>query len=153
MFDTTHMATSDSVIEILNEPFLSINHSPSQDLIILRWSGYADAANYRRGLDAALEFVKEHRVKRWLADLRNMHAILSGEVKWTNEDWFPRLIAAGALRRMAIMPSSDFFNQQSVERIMNFSSGAIQFEVGYFQDEQDSMEWLFGHAVQNAEMV
>ena len=147
------MATSDSVTEILNEPFLSINHSPSQDLIILRWNGYADAANYRRGLNAALEFVSQHHVKRWLADLRNMHAILSSEVKWTNEDWFPRLIATGALRRMALMPSSDFFNQQSVERIMNYSSGAIQFEVGYFHDEQESMEWLFGHAVHNAEMV
>ena len=135
---------------VLNEAFLTITHQRNKGLIILRWKGYADPANYRRGLDTAREYVATHKIKRWLADLRHMDAILASEEKWTNEDWFPRLIKTGELRRMAILPSKDFFNKMSVERIMDYSAGAIQFKVGYFPDEPSSLEWLFDEAMSAA---
>lgn len=51
---------------------------------------------------------------------------------------------------MAILPSKDFFNKMSVERIMDYSAGAIQFKVGYFPDEVSSMEWLFDESMSKA---
>jgi hypothetical protein len=128
---------------VMDEPFLEIAFKPQDELIVLHWKGYADPERYRRGLETALSFVVEHKVKRWLADLRLMAAILKPEETWTNEDWFPRLIDAGMLERMAILPSSDYFNLMSVERIMDFSSPKIPFKVGYFRTVEEGVSFLF----------
>jgi len=53
------------------------------------------------------------------------------------------LIAVDELERMAILPSSDYFNQKSVERIMRFSIPRIQFKVGYFQSVEEGVAFLF----------
>ncbi|MBL8000819.1 MAG: hypothetical protein JNL05_02550 [Flavobacteriales bacterium] len=138
---------------VMDEPFLEIVHKPQDALVVLHWKGYADPAQYRQGLETALAFVVEHRVKRWLADLRLMTAILKPEETWTNENWFPRLIAAGMLERMAILPSSDYFNQMSVERIMDHSSPKIPFKVGYFRSVDDGVAFLFEGQSERAEEV
>lgn len=131
---------------LFSEPFLVIRHLPAQDMVVLRWKGYASPEDYRRGLETALDFVVAHRVKRWLADLRHMDAILAPEERWTNEHWFPRLIRSAVLQRMAILPSRDFFNQKSVERIMAHTTGTRSFHVGYFESEEEAMVWLFDRA-------
>lgn len=138
---------------ILDEPFLEIAYKPQDEMIVLHWKGYADPERYRRGLETALAFVAEHQVKRWLADLRLMTAILKAEETLTNEDWFPRLIAAGMLERMAILPSSDYFNQMSVERIMDFSSPKIPFKVGYFRSVNEGVVFLFEGQPERAKEV
>lgn len=144
--------SGDKVV-VLDEPFLEIVHKPQDALIALHWKGYSDPDRYRRGLETALAFVVEHKVKLWLADLRLMAAILKAEETWTNEDWFPRLIAAGMLERMAILPSSDYFNLMSVERIMDFSSPKIPFKVGYFRTVEESVFFLFEGQPARAEEV
>lgn len=132
---------------ILDESFLSIRYRPTDDMIVLRWRGYASPVNFRFGLEEALAFVAANKVKRWLADLRHMEAILTPEEKWTNEVWFPRVFQSTVLQRMAILPSRDFFNQQSVDRIMDRTVGSRSFQVGYFPDEEEAVEWLFDRQV------
>ncbi len=126
---------------IFDEPFLKIGHHPGHALLHLVWSGYAPSKDYRRGLDRALEFVLENQVVRWLADLRNMGAILQDDEKWTNTIWFPQL-ANSTLEKMAILRSADYFNDSSVDRIMSSASEVVGFEVGYFRNQQEAMEWL-----------
>lgn len=137
---------------LFQEPFLKITYHPGQSMIALRWTKYATGADYRRGLEFALDFVRRNNVRYWLADLRLMSAILQPEVKWTNEDWFPRLIQAGVLRKMALLPSSDFFNQMSVDRIMDYSAGAFTFQVGYFPTEEELLAWLFERKAEEVEL-
>lgn len=126
---------------IFDEPFLRIGHDPEHALLHLVWSGYAPSKDYRRGLDLALEFVLENEVELWLADLREMGAILQGDEKWTNTVWFP-LLAKSALQKMAILRSGDYFNDTSVDRIMTSASEVVGFEVGYFRTQKEAQEWL-----------
>lgn len=128
---------------LFEESYLRILFHADQNMVHLVWDGYAPSAAYRSGLDTALEFVLANGVERWLADLRHMGAILQADEKWTNETWFPQL-AHGVLERMAILRSSDFFNQLSVDRIMARTEGVVGFEVGYFQQEEDAVAWLLG---------
>jgi hypothetical protein len=127
---------------VFDEPFLHIGYRKAGELLVLRWRGYAPSADYRRGLDFALDFALGQGVKRWLADLRHMGPILQADERWTNQTWFPQL-ASGELERMAILRSNDYFNQQSVDRIMQRSMDVVDFEVGWFGDEQEAMRWLF----------
>jgi hypothetical protein len=43
---------------------------------------------------------------------------------------------------MAILTSSDYFNQMSVERIMNNATPELPFAVSYFDDPAAARDWL-----------
>ena len=51
-------------------------------------------------------------------------------------------VAASGLKRMAILMSSDYFNQMSVERIMNNATPELPFTVSYFEDADAARDWL-----------
>jgi hypothetical protein len=82
-----------------------------------------------------------HGVKRWLADLRQMNAILRQDEQWSIGDWFPRLASAG-LQRMAILASADYFNQTSVDRIVGSAALEMPFPVTYHPDPVAAEAWL-----------
>ena len=110
-------------------------------MICLRWAGYAPSIVYRSILDDARMNVGLHQLERWLADLRGMNAILRQDEQWTVNDWFPTLAKTG-LKRMAILMSSDYFNQMSVDRIMQAATPEMPFAVAYFDDEEGARAWL-----------
>ncbi|MCB0791732.1 MAG: STAS/SEC14 domain-containing protein [Flavobacteriales bacterium] len=143
----TEKETAEKIV--FDEDHLRIHYDTDRSLVRLVWKGYVPSEDYRAALDTALEFVLRNKVHLWLADLRNMSAILRDDELWTNAEWFPRL-ARTKLQRMAILPSRDFFNQMSVKRIMDGTLGVIEFPVGYFAEEDESMEWLLGKDVKSA---
>ncbi len=112
-----------------------------ENLIRLTWRGYAPSPVFRSILEDALSNVKLHDLQFWLADLREMAAILRQDETWTVNDWFPRIATSG-LRRMAILMSDDFFNVSSVDRIMDGAAPKIQFEVRYFRTPEEAMGWF-----------
>lgn len=137
-------------MRIFNEAFLVIDLDKESKLISLNWTGFAVSSDYRRGLDLAYKQVLEHGLNFWLADLRDMTAILKDDEKWTNTEWFPKM-SATELKKMAIVESSDYFNKQSVDRIMGTASADVPFAVSYFREVQDAKSWLL--AEQGAEVL
>jgi len=127
---------------LLNEGFLRISHSSKEKLIHLEWKGYARSDQYRNGLDLALDFVMRNDVRFWLADLLTMTAIVQDDEKWANEVWFPKLFHTG-LEKMAIMRSSDYFNQTSVQRSFTAVNGQLTFKVAWFPEPVEAALWLF----------
>lgn len=111
-------------------------------LISLQWTGYAPSTEFRSILELALLNVRRYGVRCWLADLRQMNAILRQDEQWSVADWFPRLAEAG-LERMAIVASADYFNQTSVERIVDAASQGMPFPVTYHASVEAAERWLF----------
>ena len=133
-------------MKILDEAFLTIEVATKTKTISLRWTGFAVSEDYRRGLETALESVLENDLEFWLADLRDMTAILTRDSKWTNEEWFPKLIPS-KLKRMAIVESSDYFNKMSVDRIMDIAEPSLPFKVSYFREIEEAKKWLMDGVV------
>ncbi|MFZ1686434.1 MAG: hypothetical protein WAU70_03370 [Flavobacteriales bacterium] len=126
---------------LFDEPFLRVSHTPKDHLIHLEWKGHARSDQYRMGLDLGLDFVKKHDVRYWLADLRKMTAILQADEKWANEVWFPKIFDTG-LEKMAVLPSSDYFNQTSVQRSFTAVNGKLTFKVAWFREAGEAFDWL-----------
>lgn len=89
-----------------------------------------------------MELVHEHGVRLWLADLREMTAILRPDEQWANEVWFPKLFETG-LEKMAILRSRDYFNDTSVQRSFTAAHGKVTFKVAWYATSAEAMEWLF----------
>ncbi|HQW06092.1 MAG: hypothetical protein IPH05_08125 [Flavobacteriales bacterium] len=134
---------------LFHEPFLMVSYCAEQNMIMLRWNGYASPENYKRGMTFVADQVIAKKITYWLNDLRNMTAILQPEETWTNEVWFPRLLAGCVVKKMAFLPAADFFNQMSVDRIMDRTIGARSFQVGYFPSEKEALHWLMNEVHQH----
>jgi hypothetical protein len=128
-------------MDILTDPCVSIKGNAQKGMLTLRWKGYCPSDGYRHALETARKAVLTNNFKHWLADLRNMEAILRDDERWTVEEWFPKMGHTN-LERMAIITSSDFLNAMSVDRIMDESRSSYGFDVAYFDDERKATAWL-----------
>jgi hypothetical protein len=137
-------------IVLFQEPFLTVHHRAAENMILLRWTGYASPEDYRRGMEFIADEVIDRRITYWLNDLRKMTAILQDEETWTNEVWFPRVLAGCVVKKMAFLPAADFFNQMSVDRIMDRTIGTRSFLVGYFASEPEAMAWLMDEVLETS---
>jgi hypothetical protein len=126
---------------LFDRNFLTILVNPEQSLIHLKWKGFANSEQFREGLNAALEIVKEQRLKNWLANQKMMEMIMPQDEEWASNNWYPRVALTG-LKKMAIVTSLDFLNNASVRRIVSAASGKNDFETRYFVDSGEAKEWL-----------
>jgi hypothetical protein len=126
---------------IFEKPFLKIVTDEEKQLIHLRWIGFSNSDQFREGLNFALDYVRKNKVKRWLANLRDMSIIKETDRDWTNNEWFPELAKTG-LKKMAIIVSMDYLNQSSVTRIMNKAEQVIHFQTENFNDMDRARDWL-----------
>lgn len=128
-------------IQLRKDEYVTVGSEPERGLITLCWTGFAPSPVFRSILEDALMNVRLRKLSFWLADLRLMNAMLLQDEQWSSNDWFPRAAASG-LKRMAILMSSDYFNQMSVERIMNDATPELPFAVSYFDDPASARDWL-----------
>ncbi len=133
--------TSERTITLREDNYADVVADLDRSTISLRWKEYAPSPIFRSILEDARVHVKLYGITRWLGDLRGMKAILRQDELWTVAEWFPKLASAG-LRRMAIVTSTDYFNQMSVDRIMSGAAPSIPFEVAYFDDADMARIWL-----------
>lgn len=85
-----------------NESYLTIHWDELYQCVWMEWKAFAKGENFRTGLNKGLELVIQKKTSRWLADTRNLKVVAQDDQRWTNEDWFPRALAAG-VRSMAIV--------------------------------------------------
>lgn len=135
------LVESPRTLQLRKDEYVTVEAETEQGLITLTWTGFAPSPVFRSILEDALMNVRLHRLSFWLADLRKMNAILRQDEQWSANDWFPRLGASG-LKRMGILTSSDYFNQTSVERIMNDATPELPFAISYFDDPMAARDWL-----------
>lgn len=133
---------------LFEEKYLTIHHNEEVSCIHMQWTGFATTEHYKHGMNTGLEKVREKKVSKWLADMADMGAISPEDQKWTNEDWFPRLLGAG-IRTAAVVTSKDVFNQLAVKKIgqdMTDNSYTMYF----FDNLEEAKEWLKDFEPQNS---
>ncbi|WP_338767985.1 STAS/SEC14 domain-containing protein [Bernardetia sp. ABR2-2B] len=136
---------------LFEEKHLTIHHDEDVNCIHMQWTGFATSAKYKHGMNTGLEKVQEKGVTRWLANMAEMGAITPDDQKWTNENWFPRLLEAG-IRTAAVVMSKDVFNQLAVKKIgedMTDNSYTMHF----FDDLEEAKKWLKEYEIQEKETL
>ncbi|MBK8873715.1 MAG: STAS/SEC14 domain-containing protein [Bacteroidetes bacterium] len=133
------MMTANDIL--FDQDFLTIYINPDQHRVKLKWKKFATSDQFREGLNVALEAVIEHNAKFWLANLKNMEAILPADEEWAANVWFPKIAVTG-IQKMAIVTSLDYFNNTSVKKIISTAQPVISFETKYFVDVKDAKAWL-----------
>lgn len=125
-------------MEYHKTPYITLRHIPEKSAIHTHWTQFPTSDEFRDGMNQIIEGFKKFKAHKVLALTDKLGAIAEENQKWTNEDWFPRAAKEG-YNKIAIVLSSDIFNQLSVEEIM---SSLGDFQTQYFDDEIKAFEWL-----------
>ncbi|WP_338793025.1 STAS/SEC14 domain-containing protein [Bernardetia sp. MNP-M8] len=136
---------------LFEEKHLTIHHDEDTNCIHMQWIGFATSQKYRHGMNTGLEKVKEKEVTRWLANMAEMGAITPEDQKWTNEDWFPRLLESG-IRTAAVVMSKDVFNQLAVKKIGEEMTDN-NYTMHFFDNLEEAKEWLKNYQIQDKETI
>ena len=108
--------------------------------VYVEWQGWAHLTERIACLEAGLRALTEHQGSRWLVDGREMKAVKQPDQDWIDQDWFPRVLAAG-LRRMAVVEAKRTLAKMNVEDFLG-RVPATKLDVGYFATVEAATEWL-----------
>lgn len=123
-----------------NQRWLTVHWDDEIQAVWMEWKGYSEAEEYRSGLDAGAELVRQKRANRWLADMRLLGPVRQEDQDWSNQIWFPRAIAAG-VRYMALVSPQAAVARMSVKRIMRRVKD-VELVTSYFDEYAPARAWL-----------
>ena len=106
----------------------------------MEWQGWADSAEYREANDAVILALKANRGSKLLGDSRLLKVIVAADQEWSNNDWFPRVLAAG-LRRMSLVIPKSGLAKMNVDGILSRVPGT-ELDIAYFATLDEGRKWL-----------
>jgi 3D (Asp-Asp-Asp) domain-containing protein len=119
-----------------------VKWDPALQAAHIEWQGWANPTEFADANNAIVRALSEHHGSRALGDCRNMKVIQQSDQEWSNQDWFPRVLAAG-LRRMALVIPKSGLAAMNVKDIMSRVPGT-RLDVAYFATLEEARSWLKG---------
>jgi hypothetical protein len=116
-----------------------VKWDPPSQSAHMEWQGWAKPDEFRAANDALLEAIKDHHGSRILGDSRRIRVIQKSDQDWVNQDWFPRILAAGLNRMALVMPASGLAKMNIDDMV---SRVADQLDVAYFATMNEARQWL-----------
>jgi hypothetical protein len=123
-----------------DERFLTIHWDEDTKAVWAEWKEAVEGEPFRRGLNAGLELVRQKKARKWIADTKHMGVVSVEDVKWTNEDWIPRVVAAG-LRWMAFVMPRKVVAKMAVKTVVS-KLGEHELSTSYVESLDDARAWL-----------
>src|SRR4051812_1135849 len=108
--------------------------------VVMDWHGYFSSSEFRAANERVLVVVQATGATRLLGDITHFVLIGADDQAWLNENWIPRLIAAG-VRRCALVQPTYYFNRVAVENVSR-QVDSNRLAIGYFGDREAARRWL-----------
>lgn len=105
----------------------------------MEWQGWAAPAEFRAANDALVQALKDHNSSKVLGDSRRIKVIKESEQRWVNEDWFPRILAAGLTRMALVIPASGLAKMNIDDMVSRVGD---HLDVAYFATLNQARTWL-----------
>ena len=134
------------------KPHLTIYFDEARSLGKSEWNGFVSGEDYRESSLACLKLMNEKQVRFWVADDRNMKAIRLKDQEWSNVVLIPKMLQT-SLEKMALIVSTDMFNQLAVDSMIQKASDKLSFEIKYFADLASGEEWIKQHVTQDKDGI
>jgi hypothetical protein len=118
----------------------SVKWDEDGQLVLVEWTGWANATEFSELLDAEITALRKHRGSRMLADCRRQKGLSAVDQDRANENWLPRALVAGLKRFAVVLPSSGLAAANLKERLGKVRPGAL--ELAYFATPEEARAWL-----------
>lgn len=125
-----------------------LNLTPLKQHKILQvsWVDYPSSDEFREGMNKILDTMEEHGLEKILTETSRLGAISPEDQEWVLADWVPRSQQRITYKAIALVLSTDIFNQLSIDSIMaderatTTQTGTLQQR--YFDSLEAGRAWL-----------
>lgn len=121
---------------LLMDDHLEIEHDPRENILYCRWKGFQDTGKIMASGDLILQHVRSRNIAKVLNDNRDVRGSWQDAARWTKEQWFPAMKAAG-LKYFAWIIARDLFAVISARTAMEGHLIAREFET-----YDEAQQWL-----------
>lgn len=128
---------------ILENGAATLWYYPEDKIIHHKFHKWIHDEDFRNVLNKGCEIFKKKGANKWLSDDRGNSALKQEDTKWAQEDWFPRVFAAGWKFWAIVMPDKAV-GRMNMQNIINaYAEQGLTVEI--FDDDTKALEWLKSH--------
>lgn len=121
------------------DDILELSFASDVGAVVMAWKGFSGTEHFQAANEHVLDFIKEKRARKMIADLRDMRILSLSNQQWLYQNWFPRLINAG-VSYIAIVESDDYFNRLTVDNVVQKIDDKLTIK--YFNAFLSARYWL-----------
>ncbi len=125
---------------ILETDYATVWYHPEGKIVHHQFHKFIHGAEFRGVLEAGLVKFQQNDIHKWLSDDRLNSALPTVDTTWAQEDWFPRVFAAGWRYWAIVMPDKVVGKMNMRYFIQEVSERGLTIDI--FDDPEDALKWL-----------
>ena len=99
------------------------------------------SAELRTTQERMLAFIREKKVRKYLADMTLLGNVSAEDILWSETDWFPRCLKAGLKSIAMVMPKA-LAMHVTIDKKASQSDNKTEYERRFFKDVESAREWI-----------
>jgi len=129
------------MVHLASFPFVTFYlHDIGCNALEAVWGDYVSSAFFREAVLQAVTYVQQYQATGWVADDRQLGSMEREDLAWVGTQILPAL-AAGGLRRLAMLESEDWLNRALIQEEYTYPVESLPIELRYFTDLQSARAW------------
>jgi hypothetical protein len=129
-----------STVTILDDEYMSLWYYPETGIVHHRIKSYLVQGGFRKLLSASAELLETHRATKYLSDDRSNVVVDPEDIRWADDNWYPRAAKAGLKHWALVLPSTMVGTLQAKSILENRRRQGLDVEG--FDRIEDAMAWL-----------
>ncbi|MBF8962945.1 hypothetical protein I0P70_06790 [Pontibacter sp. FD36] len=126
----------------LSTDFVEIIHNPLYAMLLVRWLRPVQSHEYRFGIEETGRVLLELGLEKLIVNNQRMGVLTMDDQGWLASISI-RMISQSKLKQLAIISSTDFFQQHTNEKLdSRVKEQTPFFDTQYFLIEREGLEWL-----------
>ncbi|PKV76262.1 hypothetical protein [Pontibacter ramchanderi] len=131
-------------VYLLSNDFVEIIHDALHATLLVRWLRPVQSHEYRLGIEETGRVLLKLGLEKLLVNNQRMGVLTMDDQGWLAAISI-RMISQSNLKQLAIISSTDFFQQHTNEKLdSRVKEQTPFFDTQYFLMEREGMEWLKG---------
>jgi len=131
-------------MEIYKSKCAEVAYNSASDCLEFVWEGFAPSQDFREAFDSAADWLKTHRVSKWILDHQKSKIIAPEDQKWLVQEWFVSVRQEiGIPDTVALVNGEDFYGKISVTSYSQALSQDMGTEkLRLFEERTAAEDWL-----------
>ena len=129
-------------LTILDDEYVSLWYHPDTGIVHHRINRYLVQGGFRKLLSASAELLETHHATKYLSDDRNNVVVDPEDVKWADENWYPRVSKAGLKHWALVLPATMVGTLQARTILDDRRKRGLDADA--FDNIESALAWLQG---------
>ena len=121
--------------------FIKLDYDQNIDCIVSEWLTPPTSSEFREGMHASIEMMKEFKTGKLISDTTNLGAMSPEDMEWSSTEWVAEALKVGYHKFACILPQ-DIFTLMSVQETMDKVKPDQLVDVKYFSDRKEAEKWM-----------